>query len=102
MRDPPQVELIAAYIDWSRGSNVAWWIGAGAPYGPSVVHFFRSALRIVKRPFFVPTRSATDFAIAFLLNLLTVSAGQRGNDVHDIAVAEGGVFPAQKARILVV
>src|ERR1041384_1394238 len=64
MRDPPQVELIAANIDWSRGSKDAWWIGAGAPCGPSTVHFFRSFDRIVYRPFLVPTRSIADFAIA--------------------------------------
>ena len=39
------------------------WIGAGDPWGPSVDHLRRSPERSVYRPFFVPTRSATDFAM---------------------------------------
>ena len=101
MREPPQVMLIAAYIEPSRGSYVAWWIGAGALYGPSCVHFFRSAsLRSVYRPFFVPTSSTTCFAIC--VPSPDLSARQGGDHVHDVPVSEGSVLATQEARVLLV
>src|SRR5437762_8910354 len=67
MRDPPHGWLTAANIDPSRGSYAAWWISAGANSGPSHANEPRPASpRRMYKPFFVPTRSVTFFAIRSL------------------------------------